>query len=126
MEEFYLFCMSYVLIYIIYQIFIILPHKKNKNNRNKKNRKELLEIKYLEVVYKLDVEKIKYEQLLQICGLVSSFDMAIVVTIVCLTNGFLLEIIFGMISMIILIFLSYHFVYLFYKKKGMIKNGKHK
>ena len=123
MEEIVLFFMSYVLIFIIYQIFIILPAKKNKNSKKKR---ELLEIKYLELKYNLDLDKVKYEQLLQICALVSSFDISLSVTFVSLVNGFLLELLVGFLSITILIFVSYHFVYLFYKKKGMIKNGKHK
>ena len=123
MEEVVLFLMSYVLIFIIYQIFIILPAKKN---RNGKKKRELLEIKYLELNYNLDLDKVKYEQLLQICALVSSFDISLSVTFVSLVNGLLLELLVGFVSIIILIFISYHFVYLFYKKKGMIKNGKHK
>ena len=123
MEEIVLFFMSYVLIFIIYQIFIILPAKKNRSGRKKR---ELLEIKYLELKYNLDLDKVKYEQLLQICALVSSFDISLSVTFVSLVNGLLLELLVGFLSIIILIFISYHFVYLFYKKKGMIKNGKHK
>ncbi len=123
MEEIVLFFMSYVLIFIIYQIFIILPAKKN---RNSKKKRELLEIKYLELKYNLDLDKVKYEQLLQICALVSSFDISLSVTFVSLVNGLLLELLVGFLSITILIFVSYHFVYLFYKKKGMIKNGKHK
>ena len=123
MEEIVLFFMSYVLIFIIYQIFIILPAKKNKNSKKKR---ELLEIKYLELKYNLDLDKVKYEQLLQICALVSSFDISLSVTFVSLVNGLLLELLVGFLSITILIFVSYHFVYLFYKKKGMIKNGKHK
>lgn len=123
MEEVVLFLMSYVLIFIIYQIFIILPAKKNRSGRKKR---ELLEIKYLELKYNLDLDKVKYEQLLQICALVSSFDISLSVTFVSLVNGLMLELLVGFLSIIILIFISYHFVYLFYKKKGMIKNGKHK
>ena len=123
MEEVVLFLMSYVLIFIIYQIFIILPAKKNRSGRKKR---ELLEIKYLELKYNLDLDKVKYEQLLQICALVSSFDISLSVTFVSLVNGLMLELLVGFLSIIILIFVSYHFVYLFYKKKGMIKNGKHK
>ena len=125
MSEFILFVMSYVLIFIIYQLFIIIPAKK-RNNSAKKNNKELIEIKYLESKYMLDMKKIKYEQLLQICALVSSFDISLGVTLVCLVNGLLMELLVGFVSILVLIFISYHFVYLFYKKKGMIKYGKYK
>ena len=124
MEELILFIMSYVLIFIFYQIFIIVPAKKKE--KKKKNKKELLEVKYLEVVHKVDLKKVKYEQLIQICALVSSFDISLAVTFVCMVDGLLLELLVGFFSIIILIVASYYLVYLFYKKKGMIKNGKHK
>ena len=125
MTELFLFLMSFVLIFLIYQIFIIIPAKKRKKSK-KKNDKEILEIKYLESRYKLDIKKIKYEQLLQICAIVSSFDISLAVTLVCLVEGLLLELLVGFVSILILIAVSYHFVYLFYKKKGMINDGKHK
>ena len=124
MEELLLLFMSFVLIFIFYQIFIIVPAKKKVNNKN--NKKELLEVKYLENVHKVDIKKVKYEQLIQICALVSSLDISLAVTFVCMVDGLLLELLVGFLSIIVLIVVSYYLVYLFYKKKGMIKHGKHK
>lgn len=124
MEELLLLFMSFVLIFIFYQIFIIVPAKRRVNNKN--NKKELLEVKYLENVHKVDVGKVKYEQLIQICAIVSSLDISLAVTFVCMVDGLLLELLVGFLSIIILIVVSYYLVYLFYKKKGMIKSGKHK
>ena len=121
MEELILFLMTYVFVFIIYQIFIISPAKKRKKN-NVKSDKELFEIKYLVSKYKLDLDKISYNQLLQICALISSFDISIAVSVVALENNFLVDMLFGFTTIFILIFISYHMVYLFYKKKGMIKN----
>ena len=120
MEEFVLFIMCYFFVFLFYQLFLIVPRKK----KNKKKNKELLEIRYLEALYHLDLKKISYPQLLQICALVSSFDISLAVSIICHMNHFLLEIFGGLIIMILLIVVSYYFVYLFYKKKGMILNGK--
>ena len=127
MEELILFIMCFVLVYIIYQLFVIIPAKKRRNKGSKKgNDKEVFEVKYLESVYKLDLKKIKYEQLLQICALVTSLDISIGVFFVCLAKNFWTEMLFGFVSVMISILITYHLVYLFYKKKGMIKNGKHK
>ena len=122
MEELLLFIMSYVLIFVIYQLFIVIPAKKR--NNKKKSNKELLEIKYLEVKYNLDLKRINYNQLVQICGIVSSLDISIDVYLVTLVKSLFLEILVGFISVFFLIFISYYLVYLFYKRKGMIKNGK--
>lgn len=122
MEELLLFIMSYVLIFVIYQLFIVIPAKKR--NNKKKCNKELLEIKYLKVKYNLDLKRINYNQLVQICGIVSSLDISIAVYLVTLVKSLFLEILVGFISVFFLIFISYYLVYLFYKRKGMIKNGK--
>ena len=123
MEETILFLMTFVFLFIIYQILFVIPAKKNVD---KKKKKELLEIRYLKSRYPLDFNKISYNQILQICAIVSSLDMAIAVTVVSLIDSFLWEIVVGFVTVCILIFVSYHLVYLFYKKKGMVKNGKHK
>ena len=119
MEELLLFMMCFVLVFLFYQLFLISPRKKNK-----KKSKELLEIRYLESLYHIDLKKISYPQLLQICAIVSSIDISLTVSIISYMHHFLLEIFGGLMIMILLIVVSYHFVYLFYKKKGMILNGK--
>ena len=121
MEEFILFLMTYVFVFVIYQIFIISPAKKRKKN-NEKTDKELFEVRYLVSKYKLDLDKISYSQLIQICALISSFDISVAVSVVALNNNFLVDMLLGFTTIFVLIFISYHMVYLFYKKKGMIKN----
>ena len=127
MQELILFLMSFVLVFIIYQIFIIIPVKRSRTSK-KKNvvKKDPLEVKYLSAMYGLNLKKVNYNQLLQICAIVSSLDISICVSLIGLVNGLLTELFVGFISIVALIYVSYYFVYLFYKKKGMIKNGKHK
>ena len=120
MEEFILFGLTYLFVFIIYQIFVISPAKKRKKKNNKD--KEIIEVKYLISRYKIDLDKISYNQLIQICALVSSFDISIAVGVMTLFNNFLLQMLLGFTTIFILIFISYHMDYLFYKKKGMIKN----
>ena len=115
MQEFILFLLSFIFVFLIYQIFIVRRAKANV--RKKKNKKEPVEIIYLQRRYKLDMKKISYNQLLQIVAIVSSLDIALSVSIIMLFNNFFLEIIGGFFSVIILILVSYHLVYLFYKKK---------
>ena len=62
MEEVILFVMTFVLLFIIYQIVFIVPQKKRVEK--KENKKELLEIRYLKSKYNLDFDKINYNQLL--------------------------------------------------------------
>jgi len=44
------------------------------------------------------------------------------VSIILLFENLLIELLVGVISIVLTILISYHLVYLFYKKKGMIKN----
>ena len=128
MEELGLFILSFIFVLLIYQIFIIRPAKKRKNNKSKGRKKkedtskELFEIKYLQARYKLDMKKINYNQLLQICALTSSFDISFIVYLIGIINNFILRVLGGFIFTLGIIMLSYHLVYLFYKKKGMIMN----
>ncbi len=124
MEEIILFFMSFVFIFVIYQIFLVGPAKRRARDKKKNDRdkKELVEIKYLVKRYRLDLDKVSYNQLLQIVALVSSFDISLVVSIIMALNNFLMEIVIGFVSTLLIIMMSYHLVYLFYKKKGMIIN----
>ena len=120
MEEFILFIITFIFVFVLYQLFLIGPRKK------KKAKKELIEIRYLETRYALDVKKISYPQLLQICAIVSSLDISMIVWIIVHIHPLWLMLLVGFIAIFLFILISYHFVYLFYKKKGMVKDGKHK
>lgn len=116
MEHVVFFILTFLLVFILYQLFIIRKAK------SKKKKREPFEVTYLVTKYKLDLKKVNYNKLLRVISFVSSFDIALIVTIILLCNSFILEIIVGFISMLVIIVVSYHLVYLVYKKKGMIKN----
>lgn len=119
MDEFNLFILTFLFIFVIYEIFVVSKTKRKKAKG--KLEHEPMEIQYLINRYKLDMKKVNYNQLLQIVSLVSSFDIALVASIVLIPDNFILRICLGFVSVIGSILLSYHLVYLFYKKKGMIK-----
>ena len=114
--ELILFVISYLVVFLLYRFIIV------KRAKSKKRAKEPFEVTYLVSKYKLDLNKVNYNRLLTIISLVSSFDIALVVSIIVLFKSFILEIIVGFISTLVIILGSYHLVYLVYKKKGMIKN----
>lgn len=120
MEEFILFVLTFIFVLIIYEIFVVSKTKKRKA-KGLENGKEPVEIVYLIKRYNLDLKKINYNQLLQIIALVSSLDIAVVVSLIMIPKNFILAIILGFIGCVGSILFSYHLVYLFYKKKGMIK-----
>ena len=114
--ELILFLISFIVVFLLYQLFIV------RRAKSKKNPKEPFEVTYLTTKYKLDLEKVNYKKLLRVISIVSSFDIALVVSIIVLLKSFILEIIVGFISILVIILVSYHLVYLFYKKKGMIED----
>lgn len=116
MEEVVLFVMTFTLIFLIYQIFIV--RKATRRNSTKKP----MEIKYLESRYKIDLKLVNYKKLLLVISIVSSFDIALLVSIVSMIHNYILEILVALFLVIPLILLSYHLVGSYYVKKGMIKD----
>ena len=115
-KELILFVISFIVVFLLYQIFVVRKAK------SKKKPKEPFEVTYLVSKYKLDLEKVNYKTLLRLISIVSSFDIALVVSIIVLLKNYILEIIVGFIATLVIILFSYHLVYLIYKKKGMIKD----
>ena len=127
MQEVILFIMCYVVVLFFYEIYFVRRAKKYKAGNMSKKRKERFkepsEILLLKSKFNVDIDKVDYNQLLQIVALTSSFDISIVVSVMSLIPIFALKLVVGLILIFFIVFLSYYLVYLFYKKKGMIKNG---
>lgn len=127
MQEVILFLICFLIILTIYEVFIVLPMKRYKAGKSRRKRlgkekSEPIEIRLLVYKYKLDLEKVNYNQLLQVVSLTSSFDMALLVSIVVLVDGYLWQLLLSIVLVTPVILISYGIVARFYKKKGMIKN----
>ncbi len=116
MEEFVLFMMTFLLLFLIYQLFIVRKAKR----RN--SAKKPMEVRYLESCYHLDLKLIDYKKLLLVISIVSSFDIALLVSIVMMIRHYILEILVAIIIVIPLVLFSYHFVGMYYVRKGLIKD----
>ncbi len=115
---------------MIYYVFTIRKEF-NKINRKKKGKikrgrkkkideaKLPMEIQYVVMKYKLDLTKITYWKLLQLMGVVTSLDLAIVVTVIDMITGIGLQLLVGFVLLLPILFISYHIIGLYYKKKGM-------
>ncbi len=120
MEELILFILCFIFVFIIYQVFIIIPVKRNKNKKIKKKLKkgkEIYEIKYLQARYKIDLNKVNYNKLLNVCCFTSSFDIALIVSFMELIDNFFLKLIATMVFSVATILVSYHFVYMYLRRK---------
>ena len=126
MEQVFYFIICYILTFLLYLIFVILPRfrylKKKKNNKVKKERKEPVEVRYLVTRYRLNLDKVDYKKLLMIISLVSSLDISIAVSVSLLVDAYFLQLAVAFLLLVPLIFISYHFIYKYYLKKGMIKD----
>ena len=123
MQEFILFIMTFISVYIIYQLFVVLKYKRKKDN---KNYKEPFEVLYLRRKYNLDMKKINFKTLLQVISLVSSFDIALIVSIISHIKNMYLQLLCGFVLILVFILLSYHIVYLIYKRKDLIIDERNK
>lgn len=111
-----LFICSFIFILIFYEIFVVKKAKK-KNAKDKP-----IEVKYLINKYKVDLKKADYNQMLQITALVSSLDIAIIITVVSFFERVNMQLLVAFIMVIPLILISYHIVGCVYRKKGMVKD----
>lgn len=126
MKEIILFIACFIVVFICYQVFFVLPMKKYKKNKKKKSKvkekKELAEIRLLVTKYKLDLDKVNYNKLLLVVSLVSSFDITLIVTIITLFDSYLISFLLAAVLVLPIVMISYWLVYKFYEKRGMIKN----
>lgn len=118
LDELILFVMTFLLVFIVYELFLVRKAKKDKR------RKKPVEVNYLLGKYHLNIDKLNYKKLLNIISVVSAFDISLVVTIVSLLNNFYLQLLVGFVLIMLLIIVSYDIVGRIYKKKGCCNNGK--
>lgn len=127
MQELILFIMCYIVVLAFYELYFVRRAKNYRSGKMKKKKKDKYkepgEIMLLRSKFKVDVDKVNYDQLLQIVALVSSLDISLVVSVMSIIPIFVLKLVVGLILIFLTIYVSYYLVYLFYKKKGMIKNG---
>ncbi len=114
--EFILFIMSFLIVYFLYKVLVTNRAKR----RNSKKRPA--EINYLIYVYKLDIKKLDYKNLLNVVALVSSFDISLIVSIITIVDVLIVQLVVAAVIVIPIFLISYHFVGVYYKKKGCIKD----
>ena len=116
-EGLIVFILTFLLVFIVYELFLVRKAKKDKR------RKKPVEVSYLIGKYNLDLDKLNYKRLLNIISAVSAFDISLVVTIVSLLDSFYLQLLIGFVLIMLLILVSYDIVGRIYKKKGCCKNA---
>ena len=111
------FVFDYLLILIIYYFLFV--------RRTVRGEKVPSEANYLIKLYDLDVNLFSYRKFIKIVGLVTSFDVALVATLVAVVDSRLLwQILFGIIGVVPVIVISFMLLGRFYKKKQTKDNSK--
>ena len=121
LEDLWWFLGIFLVIYIFYLIFGVL--KKKKFNVDKIP----VELRFLIKRYHLDMSKINYRSIMNMIGLASSFVISFTATFIFkYIENELLMILIGGLMIIPLIFITFNFIGLYYRKKGCVTNGNKK
>ena len=111
MRELILYLIVFVMAYLFYIIFVLCRKNVLKKFPNGK------EMTYLKYKYGVKVDDKNLKKMANIIFLANSFILSTTVFVVCLFNNFVLELIVGIITLIILILGVYHLIGSYYKKK---------
>lgn len=117
MENIIYFGLTFLLIYTIYYFASIRKAKKDV-------KKIPVEVQYLILKYKINLNKINYREFLNAIAIIGSFDIALVATIVGFIDGILWQLLFGFLAVIPVIIISFSIVGKYYKKREIRKEDK--
>lgn len=121
LEDLWWFLGIFLVIYIFYLIFGVLKRKKFNVD------KIPVELRFLIKKYHLDMTKINYRSIMNMIGLASSFVISFTATFIFkFIKNELLMLLIGGIMIIPLIFITFNFIGLYYRKKGCVINGNKK
>ncbi len=95
MEEFIVWIVMFLIIYLFYELFVI---RKTKVLQNMKDGKEL---SLLAKKYQLDYEKLDLKSVVRVVALANALIISTVVTIVCLLDNFISNWLLWMISVLV-------------------------
>ena len=112
------FVVAFVLVYLVYYFFIIKKCKKKKDYVP-------VEVNLILSIHKIDYKKINLYGMIKVVSLVTTFIIALVVTII---NNFfdntIIILIFSTIVSVLIAIIIYNLIGKHYKKQSMIKKTK--
>lgn len=111
------FIFDYILVYLIYYVWFI--------RRTVRGERVPTEANYLISLYQLDVNKFSYRKFVKIVGLVTSFDVALVATLVAVIDSRVIwQILFSLVIIIPIIAITFMLLGKFYQNKQNKDNTK--
>ena len=104
MNELILFLGTFIFVYLVYLVLIIL--RKKKMDKYKKST----EVRYLENKYKLDIKKLNLKKLSHILDLANAFIIAITILVISFVDDLILKLMVGFIVLFPMILIIYHII----------------
>jgi len=111
MEYVIWFLMAFAIIYLFY-LFTVILQKKRYDKFKKSNQ-----VMYFVNRYKLNIKKINIKKFINIISLTNSFIIALSFTVVIKIDSFILMLLVGLIVLVPLMLLLYHFIGKYLKKE---------
>ncbi len=117
-----------VIFFIFAFIVVLLLHILiiNRGRKTYKEGKKITEINYLVYKYKLDMRKIKYNDLKWATTIANSLIVAFSTTVISVIHGVVWQILIGFALLVILILPTYEIIGRHYQKIGGKENGNEK
>lgn len=114
-----LFLLIFVVILLVYEFILLKDYKdkKQKKKKKSKNKGYPMELRILRDFYHLDIKQLNYNHLLHFVAVVSSLDIAFIVSIAGLFQIGLIQILVAFILVLPVIFFSYYLINLYYRYK---------
>lgn len=112
LEVIFLFIFSFVVVLLLHILII------NRGRKTYKEGKKLTEINYLANKYKLDMRKVKFNNLKWTTTIANSLIVSFTATIVSIIDGIVWQILLGFVLLITLIIPTYEIIGRHYQKIG--------
>ena len=110
------FLITFVVIFILFYFLIVV------NGKKKEEGIYTLKLSFLEPIFKLNMKKVKVNELLWIYTIVGTFDFSLLVTGIIYLKPLWLMLVGGLISSLLVFYLSYLLLKMIFKKKGWVKD----
>lgn len=117
MQNFVLSMFAFIIIYLLYLTTVILRKKKLEKFKNNTY------VKYLEMVYHLDIRKVNIKKLANTIALTNAFIIALTLYLVSITESIFLKLLLAFAIFIPLQLLFYHIIGKKYQKKTRRKEN---
>ena len=112
------FVVSFIIVYLFYYFFIIKKCKKNK-------KIVPAEVNIILSLYKIDPDKIDLYQMIKVVSIVTTFIIALIITIISVFfNNTIIIIIFGTLISVLIAIIIYRIIGKHYEKISMKKTSK--